>query len=221
MNTKKTTRHTALALRPIRIHDTVDKGISGPLMQADQPTIGTDTPTETYMRRQDLRRSMGQARMEAYLHWHDTALWQLITRDRDDHAAGRNPDDWYGLGLSGLLPDGPHGQQGQTMNQSLLVLRGKALKLARYELAAYCGISSMTIYRQETTHWETSTKRPNWVYWLTLHKWSIQCWGHMNTYRYELQALTEWCQWYNMPHDEYLTYRDEWLAERIANGARG
>lgn len=197
------TRSIAPALLPVS---------DGPLSSAPHADPATPLPDNETLASASQRINKHTYIHAAGLYLNDQALWRIITRDREDSLGGRIPSEYYDSGVSALLTSNPtSARHARAVSQALLLLRGKALGLSRATLGAYCGISDMTIYRQETTHWEVSGAKPCWYYWLTVWKWGNQCWGHMPNYRMQLGLVRRWCEWHEYPHAVYLEHRDAWL----------
>lgn len=172
---------------------------SGPLIIVPVPVV--HQPVNPWAVRGG-KKSIARRDWETMMYQNDTALFALITGERSNTNHHMSPEEW-------LTPEGSklYDRNPCRLQAALMTLRGPALKLTREELAAYCGLSRMTIYRQEATNWETVESMPCWTYLLVVLKWGNQCWGHMPNYRRELEELTLWCELSKLSRPEYLAQR--------------
>jgi hypothetical protein len=172
---------------------------SGPMVTVPVPV--TQEPVSPWALRHG-KRALGRKEWETRMYQNDEALFALIAGERKEVNHNMAPEEW-------LQPDNCklYDRNPCRLQVALMTLRGPALKLTREELAAYCGIARMTVYRQEATNWELVDSVPCWLYLHVVLKWGNQCWGHLPNYHRELHELAMWCKLSHLPRIAYLAQR--------------
>lgn len=172
---------------------------SGPVVAVPVPM--TQDPVDPWSVK-GAKKRIGRREWETHMYQNDAALFALISGERSALNHNMSPEEW-------LTPENTklYDRDSCRLQVSLMALRGPALKLTREELAAYCGLARMTVYRQEATNWETADSVPCWLYLHVILKWGNQCWGHMPNYKRELTELALWCKLSHLSRLEYFAQR--------------